>query len=715
MRLDSKKTPVWAALLSIALGVTGCTGQTRGAELYPEVVEHQNQEIESVRFEGTDPFSADTLITLVDSQESRCDLLGLPICIPFLVTRQVNRINVEVVRRDVARLAAFYRREGFFGTRVTPRVEPKSEDGEEVILTYIIRRGDPIILDSLTIEGTEDIIPPDSLMARLPLEAGDLFDLGDFDESADEVLRELQARGYPYAEVLRNYSVDTLANRATASLSAIPRMQARVDSIIVLGAAELGGRHARRQLTFRPGDLLVRSALVQSQSNLYSLSIVQIASVTIAPDSLQRTPEDSSSATVLVTVAEAPVNQAETAVGYGSVECFRIEGNYLNRSFTGGARTLSLQTSLSKIGLGGATNAGFGGNLCRAFAADTFENRLDYHANAVFTQPYFLTPSNRLTLNVYAERVSEPKIYQREARGGAVTLNHRIAPRSLLTGAVGLQRATTIAPPVLFCSAFQICLPADLARMSEPRFRNTVSANYSLDRTNNPLSASQGYAVRTGVAWAAPWLGSTLTFVRWTGESSVYRTFRPGWVFAGSMRLGNFFRTASLNPLRPDDDFLPPEERFYAGGATTVRGFSPNALGQGVYVTRAVGDEGRFVPVGGTSLGIVNGEVRFPSPLFTRLTRLALFVDAGAVGSGNLWNLDARDWRYTPGAGIRVATPVGPARVDLAYNPYNPPRGVLFLAHRDSARIIPLTANYAPTAPNFFGRLRIHVAIGQAF
>ena len=714
MRFNSTKARVWAALLIGAPVVAGCIGQTRGAELYPDVAEHQNQEIGAVHFEGADPFTEDTLVTFVDSEASHCEILGLPVCIPFLATRHVHRINVEVVRQDVARLAAFYRREGFFGTRVTPRVEPEA-DGDDVVLTYVIIRGDPIILDSLTVEGTEGIFAADSMARRLPLAPGDRFDLGDFDASADQVLRDLQARGYAYAEVLRNYSVDTLANRATATLTAIPRMQVRVDSIIVRGAENLGEREARRQMSFRPGQLLRRSALVQSQSNLYGLPIVQIASVTIAPDSLQNTPADSSTTTVLVSVAEAPVNQAEAAVGYGSVECFNVEANYTNRSFTGGARTLGLQTSVSKIGLGGATDAGFGGNLCRAFENDTSANRLDYRANALFTQPYFLSPRNHLTLNVYAERVSEPTVYQREARGGALNLNHRLASRSFLIGSFELQRSTTIASPVLFCSAFQICLPEDLERMTEPRFRNTVAVNYILDRSNNPLNATRGYTARSAVAWAAPWLGSTLTFVRWTGEGSWYRTLRPGWVFASSVRLGNFFRTASLNPERPADDFLPPEERFYAGGATTVRGYSPNALGRGVYVTRGPGRDTSFVPVGGTSLGIVNGEVRFPSPLFPRLTRLAFFVDAGAVGTGNIWNLDASDWRYTPGVGLRIATPVGPARVDLAYNPYNPPRGVLFLAHEDSSRIIPLTTDYAPPPPSFFGRLRVHVAIGQAF
>jgi outer membrane protein insertion porin family len=521
---------------------------------------------------------------------------------------------------------------------------------------------------------------------------------------------------------LRNYTVDTVSNRATAILTAVPRMQVRVDSIVVLGAEHLGSAEAIRQLRFRPGDLLRLTSLLQSQSNLYGLPIVQLASVAIAPDSLQLTPADSATATVLVSIAEAPVNQAEAAVGYGSVECFRTEGEYTNRSFTGGARTLNVQASVSKIGLGGATASGLGRALCNAFAGDTAENRLDYRANIEFTQPFFISPRNQLGINVYAERVSEPNIYQREAQGGRLSISHRLAPRAVLTGSLETQRATTLASPVLFCRAFRICLPEDLERMSDPRFRNTVGLSYALDRTDNPLNAARGHVLRSGVAWAAPWLGSTITFVRWTGEAALYRTITPGWVFAGSMRLGNFFRTASVDPDRPDNDFLPPEERFYAGGATTVRGFSPNALGRGVYFTSdtldadsSFIDEATFVPTGGTSLGIVNAEVRFPSPLFPKLLRLALFIDAGAVGTGNLWNLDASDWRYTPGAGLRVTTPVGPARVDLSYNPYAPQRSVLFYADETTGTITPIRDDFANRAPGFFERLRIHVAIGQAF
>src|SRR5688572_22206350 len=176
-----------ASLLLLAIGV-GCAGQTRGAELYPEVAEHQNQEIEKVRFVGGEPFNDDTLQTLIDSAPSRCNLLGIPVCIPFLSIDQSSRINVEVIRRDVARISAFYRRAGYFGTRVAPRAEPLDSDSGDVELTFVVRRGDPIILDSITVEGAEEILEPAAIAAFLPSKAGEIFDLGRFDASADQLL-----------------------------------------------------------------------------------------------------------------------------------------------------------------------------------------------------------------------------------------------------------------------------------------------------------------------------------------------------------------------------------------------------------------------------------------------------------------------------------------------------------------------------------------------
>jgi outer membrane protein assembly factor BamA len=569
-----------------------------------------------------------------------------------------------------------------------------------------------------------------------------LFDLDEFSLSADQVLRELQNRGHAYAEILRSYDADTLTDRASATIAAVPGPVVTVDSIIVTGADELGRRTAVRQLGFRKGDVLQLPRLADGQRNLYSLELVQIASVALAPDSLQKAPDDSATATVLVAIAEADEHQAEASVGFGSVECFRVDGNWRDRSFTGGGRRLSIDGSLSKIGLSGRTKTGLGGNLCSGAPADpvsidTIASALDYRLSAEFNQPYFLSPRNQLTANVYGERQSQTD-FVREAIGARLAVTHRLAPRTSLIGSLDVEQGKTIAEPVLFCSAFLICTPEDVARVTGKRFRNTVGLNFLQDRTDHPLDATRGHILRTGVAWAAPFLSSDVTFVRWTGEASAYRVVRPSWVFAGSLRLGNFFQSASLNPARSEEDFLPPEERFYAGGANSVRGYERNMLGPGVYFARfstidtisglvipakeieqgdstvleACADCADFVPTGGTSVAVINAEIRIPSPFLRRQLRLAAFIDAGSVGTGNLW--EARDWRITPGVGLRIITPVGPARVDMAYNPYGPVSGTLYVLNEDG-EIVRARDDFTVPDQGFWSKLKFHVAIGQAF
>ena len=119
-----------------------------------------------------------------------------------------------------------------------------------------------------------------------------------------------------------------------------------------------------------------------------------------------------------------------------------------------------------------------------------------------------------------------------------------------------------------------------------------------------------------------------------------------------------------------------------------------------------------IVPTGGTSVAVLNAELRIPSPFFRRQLRLAAFIDAGSVSNGNLW--EARDWRITPGVGLRILTPVGPARVDMAYDPYGPQNGILYVLG-EGGQIIQARDDFTIPEPGFWSKLKFHVAIGQAF
>jgi outer membrane protein assembly complex protein YaeT len=668
-----------------------------------------------VRFAGAGPFSADTLIQLIQTRPARCSFLGLSICIPFLEREpRASRLNLQVLENDIRQLEIFYRQSGYFGARIIPVVNPAA-DTQDVIVSFVIAPGAPVYLESLDIEGTEGILRP-GIFERIPSRVGELFNLMDLTASADTIQRELLALGHAYAAVLRNYRADTITQSAQATLIAIPGPRVVVDSIIVEGAPHLGRAAVLRQITIRPGDLLLSSKLLESQRNLYDLPIVQFATVAAAPDSLQQTPGDSTTATVLVRITEAPVHLVEAAVGYGTVDCFRGETRWTSRSLAGGARRLTLTGAVSKVGIGDPVDLGFANSICRAFAQDTFKHTLDYRFTGELVQPWFVSPRNSLTLNAYAERISEPKVYQLEAQGGRFTVTRRLSLFDILSALINVEHGETRASQALFCATFLVCLPADIDSLSEPRWLNTLGMNWARDRSNSALDPTKGYVTRAGLGWALPELGSQITFLRGVAEGATYTTVGSGSVLALHLRLGSFLGTASL---APGHGFIPPEERFFAGGSTTVRGYSRNELGPGVYVgpSPAFTDSSdvTFSPTGGTGLVVGNIEYRFPAPVMRDLLRLVLFLDAGTVTSDAPVGGSFNKIRYTPGVGLRVRTPVGPVRVDLAYNPYLPFTAPLFLPDTATGGLIRVLDSFTPPPPSFFGRLRLNLAIGQPF
>ncbi|MFW6330082.1 MAG: BamA/TamA family outer membrane protein [Gemmatimonadota bacterium] len=573
-------------------------------------------------------------------------------------------------------------------------------------------------------EGTEGIADPDSLAAELPLQPGDLLDLSEFVASAETVVEALRGEGHAYADVLRNYAVDTVQDRATVWLAAVPGPRVMVDSILTDGLEELGREDVLRQLTFEDGDLLRLRELRESQRNLYDLDIVRFASVAVAPDSLQLSRDDSTQATVRVALSEAPEHVIEGQAGWGSVECFRAQAEWTDRWVLGGARNLRVSGSLSRIGLGEPLSGL--GSLCPAGQETELSgDRLDYRLATDFTQPHFLSSRNQLTAGAYAERQSEPGLYRRTAYGGQVTVARRSRSRDRYTVGLAGEYRDTEAVPILYCFEFRACSAEEVDRLRGARTYNALSLSWTRDRTNATLDPTSGYTLRSTADWTTPLLFSDFEFLRATAEAAVYRSVGGGWVIAGFARPGSFLTRASLGPR----DFIPPEERFFTGGAGSVRGYDRHGLGPGLYL---VDNEGvdpdsldptgvadslavDFFPTGGTSVGVASVEARFPSPVLRDLVRLAVFVDAGTVSLEPVWEMNS-EWRITPGAGLRIQTPVGPIRVDLGYNPNPPPTAALYATEAgQSGDLVRIADEFTGADPTFWERLTLHIAVGQAF
>jgi outer membrane protein insertion porin family len=207
-------------------------------------------------------------------------------------------------------------------------------------------------------------------------------------------------------------------------------------------------------------------------------------------------------------------------------------------------------------------------------------------------------------------------------------------------------------------------------------------------------------------------------------DAAWYRPLSRDVVLSWHVRGGAIF-SPTVNVASERGSFIPPEQRFYAGGPNDVRGFNRNELGPVVYVVpqeevqsaasvnRPINpDSVTVAATGGNSLAVGNIELRVPSPIFSSRLRLAAFVDAGGVWQRGLANSPAVI-RVTPGIGVRLNTPLGPARLDVAYNGYKLQEGPLF-QFDEEGNLTPV-----PGQSSFIlerrGNLTYHFAVGQPF
>ncbi len=723
---------VRAAALSLvlfALAACAANGGRAGGP-FLGLQQYQGREIHDVEVSGDlADVPADSVRRVIATRPSRCSLLGfIPVCLPVLGGKVEEKLDTEVLARDVVRIQLVFRDNGYYGTRVVPTVD--EVEGGKVDVRFNVIPGDRVLLRGLDVTGAEAIIPDSQLIRRLPLKVGEPFRRNDFLAAVDTVRNVLLDRGHAYAQVLRNYAIDTIADVADVNLQAEPGPVVTVDSIIFDGLDRVSERIARQQITFREGSRLRSRDLLRSQRNLYDLELVRFATVEVAPESLQVTPDsleltrDSIGSTVLIRVGEAPRFAVDASAGYGSVDCFRGAVQHTDRNFLGGARRLQVTASVAKVGVGDPLNAGLENSLCKAFELDSVRadpvdtaitQALNYRLAAEFQQPRLFGTQTSVTVRGYVEQISELGLYVRKDQGAQLGFVRDVGPGTIFSTTFTAERGSTNAHDIFFCIVYEVCRREDIEVLKEPRWSNNLSMGLIRTRVRLNPFPDNGYYVRLGTDVATRFLGSDDQYVRLLGDGSVYRDIGADKVIQVRLLGGTF-----LNGLI-ENGFIPPQQLFYAGGATTVRGFRRNELGPVLYITRPEVDDTLksdtiLSATGGRRMLVGTVEVTTPSPIMRGRLRLAAFVDGGRVWGASDTLLHNPPFRFTPGLGVRAASPVGPVRLDVSYNPYPQPRGPLYEIDTQGDIVRLVDPDFRPDkGRGFFRRLTLHVSIGQTF
>ena len=671
-------------------------------------------EVGWLRFRGNPSFDADELGNAIVTTPSSWARRAFR----FIGTRRC--LDADEFARDRVRLEIFYRKHGYRQATVDTLVRALRPG--VVGVTFTVHEGLPVVIDSLTVDGYSTIKKARADTAHLPIRPrlpghrtarNNVFDQYVIDATRDLLARRLQASGYPFAQVLVNSDVNTAKRSAWVGFTAVPGPYARIRSVNIDSRSARGGKAeipdavARHLSGLDSGAAYSVTDLQRAQRNLFETGGYRRVSYDISPDSLPNNVPDTALVDITLRMQEDYMHNARVGAGWGTLDCFRVQGQYTDRNFLEGAHDFELSARMSKIGIG-SPFTGLKDSFCAPTRNDIYADSLNYNVSATFRQPELFGARLYPQLSIYSERRSEYDAYVRSTPIGATaSLTKNLGWLVTVAPQYTLQYGRTSASPALLCALFNLCQESDQSRVQREGVLSQLGLTVTRDGRDDPVLPHHGTFVSASFTHSGPELGSLteFQFTKLTGEARWYSEIgHTGAVFGARVLAGRIFGTGNAaNGI----SFVPLDERLYAGGPTTVRGFPQNQLGPAVYLTQFVDSTctatapppkppaapcanpryshiitGRpvfVVPTGANTSVVGNAELRLKSPILPQYVGWTIFVDAGRVSppptAGATLDSAFQRFFWTPGIGVQAFTPVGPVRIDVGYNPTQRPVG----------------------------------------
>ncbi|HEX2643396.1 MAG TPA: outer membrane protein assembly factor BamA [Thermoanaerobaculia bacterium] len=595
--------------------------------------------IESIGFEDNRTFTGAQLSALMTT--SRRSLLGR--------LGGGGRLVQSELDQDLENIRSFYALQGFARAEIGPaRV---AESGDRLRVTIPIVEGPRQQVGHISFEGNEQLKEEDlrKLIAQpvtQEFDAPGLADGGPY----HPVLQEYALNTLRLAYTLRGYvqvqvsvrtqetaaATETEPGTVDLAFEILEGPQQVVDHIIVRGNRRTDSDVIRRTINLRPGDPVSDSKLLEIESQLFRLGIFSRVDAEMTRLGLGFSQRD-----VLIRVEEGRSRRLTYGVGY------EYDGQ-------GNPRGLLGYTDNNVLG--------------RAYSlrADLRLSQRDSRFRLVFDQPYvWQLPITLTSLLFWEDETRLDKPYEVTRYGARTEASRTFGKRRVSFGLDYRQVELNLEPGLAL---------SDVDRQDRPYRLASLVPSFFWDRRDDPLTPTRGWSSLLQLQYAFPVLDADAEFLKTFAQQTWYRPLGRFGVFASSLRIGGiepFQKLAGGDPNLPDD--LPNsdvfiDERFFAGGRNTHRGYERDRLGirNQTLVCRKPAAEcgpGDYQPVGGNGLLLVNLEYQFPV--------------AGAFGgtvfydTGNVW----ADWRdidfgeLKPGAGlgVRYLSPIGPIRGEVGW------------------------------------------------
>jgi outer membrane protein insertion porin family len=577
----------------------------------------QTLEITEIKFKGVKSFETGDLIELLHSEED-------------------DEFDARLVKLDKILLTNFYRTQGFLIFSIYDSLIVNKSKGTVKIL-YDVTEGQRYYLGRVEIEGNE-LFSYEKLLSNFEgFITGNPFDEGAI-KAANQTLEDLyHNNGKPFVNLKFDYEIES-DSLIVIKCSIKENQTITIQDVEYVGLNLVKSFIIYRELSLKRWDIYSKEKLAKSHRNLYRTGLIEYVRFELKP-----TVEDSTMAILRVQIQEKDPRWVGVSVGfthedeesYGNKLEFSLEGGHRNLFGTGRSISLHLVPSLA-----------FDVNTNKALNPDN-------HVSFIFVEPwigYTRTPGVFLVdYHLYRP--------QNSANFNALRFNfgvHREISEILnLSGSLEAKLVTVFGEGEI---------DTTLAQDADRNQVYTVSLYGKRDKRNNFFSPTNGSFtdVSLGYSYSVGKLDDGSTDIKtYITLISAWRRYQPlkwkPFKKREGITLATRVKGGALIEFGPTKT-IPISDLFFAGGATTVRGYQEQLLGPTTYDSEGL----KYKALGGKLIFLANAEFRVPI--------WWLFVGEIFLDAGNVWreidDFNPKEIKFSTGLGIALLTPVGPVRFD---------------------------------------------------
>jgi len=549
-------------------------------------------------------------------------------------------------RGEVERLKTVLESYGYYQSSVSIKIDGSALDsgeladqlnalpkGKDAHVSISFDLGPLYHVRTVTIDGAI----PEPADGAFTLKTGDPAVASSVLSAGSRLLTALQEHGYAFARVDPPVAYeDQTQPLLDVTFHIDAGLRVNIGEIHLEGLKRVHEKLVRRRLTLHSGQQYSSSAIEFARRDL--LGIAPLGAVTVrvgtAVDSTGGVP-------ITFDFKERPRHAVALSSAYSTDLGGSGGVTWTDRNVFGNAEQLAIAASVINLGGSAATGAG-------------------YDTSAKFTIPDFQRRDQSLQFAVGAIKQSLTA-YDQKAVTTGVTLSRKLS--SVWSASVGVTGAKEQILQQGQVGNVEQLVTYDYTLVALP-----LTLNYDSTHLASPLD-DPTHGMRDS-------LGITPTRSLGHPDASFIIT---------QIKLASYFDLHSLGIGQPGRSVLavralagvaqgagefslPPDQRFYAGGSGTIRGYQYQAVGP--QFPLAPPQFPTQTPKGGTAIAAATVEWR---QRFGASWGGAVFVDAGQVSGGQqtsgtgVTSLPSlSQFRIGVGAGVRYYTPIGPLRVDIA-------------------------------------------------